>query len=96
LPVTMATGMVAIYVWSKHSVKTGGFKFEVQFSKHERQSYREAVMSHSPGLLQPWVSQWTSFSTRNGLRQLDATALRLNGLFGSVTQGSRSGNPWAL
>jgi len=89
----MATGMVAIYVWSKHSVKTGGFKFEVQFSKHERQSYREAVMSHSPGFLQPWVSQWTSFSTRNGLRQLDATALRLKLIIQLITQGCRSANP---
>jgi hypothetical protein len=58
-----------------------------------RRGYREAVMSQSPGLLQPWVSKWTTFSTRNKLRQLDTTALRLNWLFDSVTQGCRSGNP---
>ncbi len=37
----------------------------------EHQWYREAVMSQSPGLLQPWVSKSISFSTRNGLRELE-------------------------
>ena len=67
------------------------FKLEVQLSKHyERQSYREAVMSHSPGLLRPWVGKWISFSTRNGLRQLDATALRLKLAIQFISQGCRS------
>ena len=43
-------------------------------------------MSQSPELFQPWVSKCTSLSTRNELRQLDATALRLNWLLNSVTQ----------
>jgi hypothetical protein len=70
------------------------FKLEVQLSKqYERQSYREAVLSQSPGLLQPWVRKWTFFSTPNGLRQLDATALRLKLAIQFITQGCRSANP---
>src|SRR5258707_9537630 len=53
-------------------------------------------MSQSPGLLQPWVSRCTSFSTRNGLRHLDATALRLKSGIQFRNPGLAQRQPWAL
>src|SRR6267142_4692013 len=78
----------SIYGFEHFPFVIGGFKFEFNaLDKYQSHGYREAVTSQSPGLLQPWVRS-RSLSTRNGLRQRDATALRLNHPSNRLTQGS--------
>jgi hypothetical protein len=51
--------------------------FPFPFNHFLKGFYREAVSSRSPGLLQPW-EKVSSLPTRNGLRPVGATALRLD------------------
>jgi hypothetical protein len=46
-------------------------------------------------LLQPWAKGQIIINPER-VAPADATALRLNRAFNPVTQGSRSGKPWAL
>ena len=70
------------------------FKLDLQLSrKYERQSYREAGSVPKPRVASTLVKQGEFLSTRNGLCQLDATALRLRLAIQFITQGCRSANP---